>query len=91
MGLSIPKPASRRNLVGVETTLCEEAEEGGRVAGWGGDETDEVLADLEGGGPDPDLSGEILDFALFMEKVLSFFIVDRGVSEADRPCLTKRL
>jgi len=91
VGLSIPKPASLRNLVGVEVTLCTDVEEGGRVAGWGGDKTAEVLADLEGGGPDAILSGETLDFALLIEKVLSFFTVDRGVSEADRPCLTKRL
>jgi len=91
VGLSNPKPASLRNLVGVEGTLCTDAEEGGREAGWGGDKVAEVLADLEGGGPGAVLSGETLDFALFVEKGLSFFIVDRGVSEADRPCLTKRL
>jgi len=90
VGLSIPKPASLRNLVGVEVTLCTDVEEGGRVAGWEGDKTAEVFADLEGGGPDAVLSGVTLDFALLIEKVLSFFIVDRGVSEADRPCLTKR-
>ena len=91
MGLSIPKPASLRNLVGVDVTLCADAEEGGRVAGWGGgDKTADVLADLEGGGPDAVLSGETLGFALIVEKVLSFFVVDRGVSEAERPCLTKR-
>ena len=91
MGLSIPKPASLRNLVGVEVTLCTDVEEGGRIGGWEGDGTAEVLVDLEGGGPGADLSGETLDFALFIEKVPSFFVVDWGVSEADRPCLTKRL
>lgn len=91
MGDSIPKPASLRSLVGVEVTLCEDVEEGGLVGGWGGDTVAEVLADLEGGGPDGVLLGDILDLVLMVEKVLSFFVADRGISEAARPCLTKRL
>jgi len=67
VGDSNPKPASLRNLVGVEVTLCTDAEEGGRVAGLGGDSTVEVLADLEGGGPDGVLLGDTLDFALLVE------------------------
>lgn len=76
MGDSNPKPASLRNLVGVEVTLCTDVEEGGRVAGLGGDNTAEVLADLEGGGPDGVLLGDTLDFALLVEGVVSFLVVD---------------
>lgn len=91
VGESNPKPASLRNLVGVEVTLRADAEEGGRAACEGGDATVGVLADLEGGGPDGVLLGDILDFVLLVEKVLSFLVVDWGVSEAARLCLTKRL
>lgn len=75
----------------MEVTLCTDAEEGDLVTGWEGDKMAEVLADLDGGGPDGVLLGDILDFALLVEKVLSFFVVDRGVSEAARLCLIKRL
>lgn len=51
----------------------------------------EVLADLEGGGPDGVLLGETLDFALLVEKTESLLVVDWGVSEAARLCLIKRL
>lgn len=71
MGESNPKPASLRSLVGVEVTLCMDVEEGGRVGGLGGDNTEEVLADLEGGGPDGVLLGDTLDFVLLVERVLS--------------------
>lgn len=91
VGESNPKPASLRNLVGVEGTLFTDAEEGGRVGGWEGDNMAEVLADLEGGGPDGVLLGDTLDFVLLIEKVLSFLVVDWGVSEAARLCLIKRL
>ena len=67
MGESNPKPASLRNLVGVEGTLCTGVEEGGCVVDFGGDNTAEVLADLEGGGPDGVLLGDILDFDLLVE------------------------
>lgn len=88
---SIPNPASLRNLVGVEATLCTDAEEGGLVTGWEGDKMVELLVGLDGGGPDGVLLGDTLDFALMVEKVLSFFVADRGISEAARLCLTKRL
>jgi len=91
VGDSNSKPASLRNLVGVEVTLCTDAEEGGRVGGWEGDKMAEAFVDLEGGGPEGVLLGDILDFALLVEKALSFFVVDWGVSEAARLCLTKRL
>ena len=90
VGESNPKPASLRNLVGEEVTLCAGVVEGGRVVGWGEDKLVGVLVDLEGG-PDGVLLGDILDFALLVEKTLSFFVVDWGVSEAARPCFIKRL
>ena len=61
------------------------------MAGWEGDNAVEVLADLEGGGPGGVLLGGTLDFVLFVENALSFLVVDWGVSEAARLCLTKRL
>ena len=88
---SNPKPANFRNLVGVGAGLCAEAEEGGRVAGWEGDKIAEEVADLEGGGPDGVLFGDTLGFVLLVDNVISFFVVDWGVSEAARVCLTKRL
>ena len=87
---SNPKPANFRNFVGVET-LCADAEEGGRVAGWEGVKIVEEVADLEGGGPDGALLGGTLVFALVAERVASFFVVDWGVSEAERLCFTRRL
>jgi hypothetical protein len=69
---SNPKPANLRSFVGVATT-CTEAEEGGRVAGWGGGKIAEVLVDLEGGGPEGVLLGEILVFVFVVEKGDSFF------------------
>lgn len=72
---SNPNPANFRSFVGVET-VCAGAEEGGRAAGWGGDMIAEVLADLEGGGPDGVLLGETLVFVLVVVKVNSFFVVD---------------
>jgi len=57
----------------------------------GGDNTAEVLADLEGGGPDGVLLGDTLDFVLLVELVVPFLTVDWGVSETARLCLTKRL
>lgn len=72
---SNPKPANLRNLVGV-VGLCAEVEEGGRATGWGGDKMAEVLADLEGGGPDGVLLGETLVFVLLVERANSFLVVD---------------
>ena len=86
-----PKPANPRSFVGVEVTLCIDAEEEGRVGGWGGGSTAGVLEDLEGGGPDGVLFGDNFDLVVLVEKVLSFFVVDWGVSEAARLCLIKRL
>jgi hypothetical protein len=88
---SNPKPANFRNFVGVEETLWTDAEEGGRVVGWEGDKIVEELADLEGGGPGGALLGGALVFALVAESVVSFFVVDWGVSEAERLCFTRRL
>ena len=90
-GVPNPNPTKPRNFVGVEVTLCTDAEEGGRVGGWEGDCTAGVLEDLEGGGPDGVLFGDTFVLVLLVEKVLSFFVVDRGVSEAERLCLIKRL
>jgi len=86
-----PKPVGLRNLAGVEVTLCTDAEEGDRVAGLGGDSTAEVLADSEEGGPDGVLLGDTLGFALLVERVVSFLVVDCGISEAARLYLTKCL
>lgn len=61
------------------------------MGGWEGDKMAEVFVDLEGGGPVGVLLRDTLDFALLVEKALSFFIVDWGVSEAARLCLIKRL
>ena len=58
---------------------------------FGGDNTAEVLADLEGGGPGGALLGDTLDFVLLVELVVPFLTVDLGVSETVRLCLTKRL
>jgi len=76
VGDSNPKPANLCNLIGVEVASCTDAEEGGRVAGFLGDNTVDLLADLEGGGPDGVLLGDTLDFALLVEGVVSFLVVD---------------